>query len=254
LSLRLLRECHALLLDGVRGAEKTPGEFRRSQNWIGSPDNRPETALFVPPHVDHLMRSLHDWEDYLHDPHPRLPLLVRCALLHYQFETIHPFLDGNGRLGRLLLVLYLVQQGKLPAPLLYLSAYFEQHRDTYYDCLQGIRERGDAETWLRFFLTGVREQATDAVSRAEALVDLRERYRDRLRGTRSRAGEVIDLLFEYPIVTVHVVRERLGMTVQGAINLLRQITASGTLREVGQGRGTRTRWYADEMLDVLSGR
>jgi Fic family protein len=251
LSLRLLRECHGILLHGVRGAEKTPGEFRRSQNWIGSPDNKPETAVFVPPHVDHLMTSLDDWERYAHDPQPRLPLLVRTALLHYQFETIHPFLDGNGRLGRLVVTLYLVQQGRLPAPLLYLSSFFEEHREEYYDRLQGVRERGEVEQWLRFFLTGVTQQANDAVSRTEELVDVRERLRERVRGTRSRAHEVVDLLFDYPVITAQVVTQKLGLTPQGAVKLLRSIAATGTLREVSSGRGTRAHWFADEVLTVL---
>jgi Fic family protein len=251
LSLRLLRECHGILLDDVRGAEKTPGLFRTSQNWIGSPDNRPETALFVPPHVDHLMAALDDWERFIHEPEPRLPLLVRAALLHYQFETIHPFLDGNGRLGRLVVVLYLVQQGRLPAPLLYLSAFLEDHREEYYDRLQGVRERGEVDQWLQFFLRGVAQQATDAVGRAETLLDLRERLRGRLRGSRSRAGQVVDLLFDYPIITVQIVARTLGVTQQGAVKLLRSIAATGTLREVGGGRGTRTQWYADEVLAAL---
>ncbi|MCA1607439.1 MAG: Fic family protein, partial [Acidobacteria bacterium] len=120
ISLRLIKEMHHLLLTNVRGRERTPGEFRRSQNWISSPDNQPRTARFVPPVVDEMWRALDDWEKYLHDEEPRLPLLIRCALLHYQFETIHPFLDGNGRLGRLFIVLYLVNRGRLPTPLLYI--------------------------------------------------------------------------------------------------------------------------------------
>jgi Fic family protein len=177
LSLRIIKEMHSILLDNVRGQDKTPGEFRRSQNWISSPDNRPDTARFVPPTVDNMWDALHDWEKYLHDEHPKLPLLIRCALLHYQFETVHPFLDGNGRLGRLFIVLYLVQQQRLSAPLLYLSNYFELYKDQYYDRLQYVRERGDVDDWLDFFLRGVAVQAVDAVYRAELLADLREVYR-----------------------------------------------------------------------------
>lgn len=246
LSLRLIREMHGLLLDSVRGHERTPGEFRRSQNWISSPDNRPTTARFVPPTVDDMWVALDDWEKYLHDDNPRLPLLVRCALLHYQFETIHPFLDGNGRIGRLFIILYLVERGRLPAPLLYLSNYFEDHKPEYYDCLQNVRERGDVTTWLRFFLRGVALQAADAVDRAEVLIDLREQYRERIRGTRSRAAEVIDLLFANPVLTVRHVQQHLGVSQPGATNLLRQLSAVEVLTEVP---GTvRHRWYA---LDVL---
>jgi Fic family protein len=182
ISLRLIKEMHKILLTGVRGQDKTPGEFRTSQNWINSPDNRPETATFVPPPVHEMWQALDDWEKYLHDEAPRLPLLVRCALLHYQFETIHPFLDGNGRLGRLFIVLYLTDRGRLPTPLLYLSSYFDQRKGDYYDRLQYVRERGEVTEWLQFFLDGVAMQATDAVERAEQLSDLREYYRSRLQG------------------------------------------------------------------------
>lgn len=249
LSLRLVREMHERLLTGVRGHERTPGEFRTSQNWISSPDNRPTTARFVPPPVDELWPALNDWELYLHDEQPRLPLLIRCALLHYQFETIHPFLDGNGRIGRLFIVLYLVERGRLPTPLLYLSNYFEEHKPEYYDCLQNIRERGEVTAWLRFFLRGVELQAKDAIVRAEQLADLRDEYRQSIRGTRSRAAEVIDLLFANPVVTVRHVQRHLGVSQPGATNLLRQLGAAGVLDE---RPGTdRHRWYARKILDVL---
>lgn len=251
ISLRLIREMHEVLVRGVRGQEKTPGEFRRSQNWISSPDNRPETARFVPPPVEDMMPALGHWEKYLHDEAPRLPLLVRCALMHYQFETIHPFLDGNGRLGRLFIVLYLMDRGRLPAPLLYLSSYFDQRKSEYYDRLQHIRERGEITEWLHFFLDGVAVQANDAVDRAEMLSDLRENFRTRLRGNRSRAPEVIDLLFANPIVTVRHVQARTGLSQPGATNILRTLTRHGILTEIGEGTGTRHRWYCDEVLKVL---
>ena len=249
LSLRLIKEMHGLLLEGVRGHERTPGDFRRSQNWISSPDNRPATARFVPPPVAQMWTALDDWEKYLHDEQPRLPLLVRCALLHYQFETIHPFLDGNGRIGRLFIVLYLVERSRLPAPLLYLSSFFDERKPQYYDALQNIREQGDVTTWLRFFLMGVAAQATDAVDRAEQLADLREDFRDRIRGTRSRAAEVIDLLFANPVMTVRHVQRHLGVSQPGASNLLRQLTNVEVLREVPGS--VRHRWFATDILDVL---
>jgi Fic family protein len=242
---------HQLLLANVRGQERTPGEFRRSQNWISSPDNRPSTARFVPPTVDHMWQALGDWEKYLHDEEPRLPLLVRCALLHYQFETIHPFLDGNGRLGRLFIIVYLVEQRRLPAPLLYLSSYFDRRKDEYYDRLQYVRERGEADSWLDFFLEGVAVQANDAVARAEVLADLREKYRIALKGTRSRASEIVDLLIGNPIITVRYVQDQLGVSQPGAANLLRQLTQHGIVRESGIGPGVRHRWIANEVLRVL---
>jgi Fic family protein len=250
-SLRLIREMHELLLTGVRGQERTPGEFRQSQNWISSPDNQPKTARFVPPTVQEMWKALDDWEKYLHDEEPKLPLLIRCALLHYQFETIHPFLDGNGRLGRLFIILYLVDRGRLPTPLLYISSYFDQRKGEYYDRLQFIRERGEMTEWLDFFLTGIAGQANDAISRAEELADLREQYRLKLQGTRSRAIEVADLLFANPIMTVRAVQRRLNMSQPGATNLLRTLTSEGIVREVGKGPGTRHRWFADDILRVL---
>ena len=249
LSLRLIKEMHGLLLRNVRGHERTPGEFRQSQNWISSPDNRPVTARFVPPTKEEMWPALDDWEKYLHDEVPRLPLLVRCALLHYQFETIHPFLDGNGRIGRLFIILYLVDRSRLPAPVLYLSSYFEERKPEYYDCLQNVRERGDVTTWLQFFLRGVAAQAADAVERAEQLADLREEYRERIRGTRSRAAEVIDLLFANPVMTVRHVQQFLGVSQPGATNLLRQLSAVDVLREVPGP--VRHRWFATGILDVL---
>jgi len=249
--LRLIREMHGILLRGVRGQDKTPGEFRVSQNWIDSPDNRPATARFVPPPVEEMGRALDDWEKYLHEKHPRLPLLIRSALLHYQFETIHPFLDGNGRLGRLFIVLYLMDRGRLPAPLLYLSGYFDQRKSDYYDRLQYVRERGEIKEWLIFFLDGVAVQAADAVDRAEQLSDLRENYRARLRGTWGRAREVVDLLFANPILTVRYVQQQLGLSQPGANNLLRRLTEQRIVQEVGTGPGVRHRWFSDEILKVL---
>jgi Fic family protein len=251
ISLRLIREVHEILLTKVRGQERTPGDFRQTQNWISSPDNQPRTARFVPPTVENMWRALDDWEKYLHDAEPKLPLLIRCALMHYQFETIHPFLDGNGRIGRLFIILYLVDRGRLPTPLLYISNYFDQRKEEYYERLQFIRERGEINEWLGFFLAGIAGQAADAVSRAEELSDLRERYRLLLQGSRSRAIEVADLLFANPIMTVRAVQDQLGISQPGASNLLRTLTAEGIVREVGEGRGIRHRWFADEILRLL---
>jgi Fic family protein len=250
-SSRLLREVHGVLLNDVRGQERHPGELRRSQNWIGSPDNRPDTAVFVPPPVDDMTSALDDLERFIHEDRSTIPPLVRIALVHYQFETIHPFLDGNGRLGRLLIAFLLVEEELLPEPLLYLSAYFEQHRSTYYDRLQAVRERGELAEWLRFFLTGVTELATDAVSRAERLVDLREDYRSRLAGDRSRAGELIDAIFRNPVLTTNRVALELGMTVQGAINLIRRLEAGSIVAEVEGIAGRSKRWVARDVFHAL---
>jgi Fic family protein len=250
ISLPLIKEMHKILLTGVRGQDKTPGEFRTSQNWINSADNRPDTATFVPPPVHEMWQALDDWEKYLHDEAPRLPLLVRCALLHYQFETIHPFLDGNGRIGRLFIVLYLTDRSRLPAPLLYLSSYFQRRKGDYYDRLQYLRERGEITEWLLFFLDGIAVQATDAVERAEQVSDLREDYRSRLRGG-GRTHLVVDLLFANPILTVRHVMNSLSVSQPGAANLLRKLGAQDIVQEIGTGPGVRHRWVCHDVLKVL---
>jgi len=198
-----------------------------------------------------MWQALDNWEKYLHDESPRLPLLVRCALLHYQFETIHPLPRRERAAGTA--VHRLVPHGQKPpaCPLLYLSGYFDQRKSDYYDRLQSVRERGKITEWLLFFLDGVAVQAADAVNRAEQLSDLREKYRARLRGTSGRAPEVIDLLFASPVLTVRYVQEQLGISQPGATNLLRRLTAHGILREQGSGTGVRHRWFSDEVLGVL---
>lgn len=250
ISKRLLCEVHEILLADVRGQERRPGELRASQNWIGSPDNRPETAVFVPPDVDDMQRAFDDLERFLHEG-TSIPPLVKIALVHYQFETIHPFLDGNGRLGRLLIAFLLVEQQLLPQPLLYLSAYFERRRSDYYDRLQAVRERGELSDWLGFFLAGVNEQATDAVTRAERLVDLREVYRQRLVRDRSRAIEVVDLVFQNPVLTTTRVARALDTSLQSALNHVRRLETEGIVTEATGVPGRSKRWVSHEVFNVL---
>jgi Fic family protein len=252
MSSRVLRTIHETLLQDVRGRERRPGEFRDRPVWIGSPTDTPENATYVPPLPDEMHDALRDWELFANEE-LRMPMLVRCALLHYQFETIHPFLDGNGRLGRLLIVFFLIQQGRLPAPLLYISSYLEDHRPEYYERLQAVRERGEMQEWIQFFLTAVAAQAEDAVTRAEQLVDLRERYRSELSGSRSRAAEVVELIMENPFITTYAIRQRLQVTTQGALNLIRQLERRGLLERLGSfGRGGRNLWLAREVFMVLN--
>jgi Fic family protein len=251
--LRLIREIHGVLLRDVRGKEHQPGELRSTQNWIGTIGDRIDTATFVPPPPEHLDSLLADWERYANES-PSVPTLIQCALLHYQFETIHPFLDGNGRLGRLLIVLFLVQRGRLPNPLLYVSRFFETHRSEYYERLQMTRERGEVQQWLQFFLTAVAEQAKDAVRRAELLLDIRERARGKLHGSRSRAVEVVDLLLGNPVITVQRVQQSLTVSNPGAMNLIRQLEGLGIISHAGRaGRGGRYFWVAHEVLEALEG-
>jgi Fic family protein len=249
LSNRLVREMHAELLRNVRGQERTPGEFRRTQNWIGG--RGPSDALFVPPPPDLLHESLGDLEQFMHED-VRLPILVRCALLHYQFETIHPFLDGNGRLGRLLIVFYLVERGVLRQPLLYLSAYFERNRDEYVNRLQAVREIGDFDGWISFFLTGVALQATDAVSSAEALFALREEFRARLRGVKAR-GQVVDAaeaLIGNPFIAAPRLARSLNLTRQGAQYVISSLEKAGIVVPV-EGEIRPALYVAREVLEVL---
>ena len=249
LSKRLIREMHVELLRGVRGQERTPGEFRRSQNWIGG--SNPQNALFVPPPVDRLEDALDDFESFLHEDVP-IPILVRCALAHFQFETIHPFLDGNGRLGRLLIVFYLVERGVMQQPLLYLSAFFERRRDDYVECLQGVRERGDLDAWISFFLEGVAIQARGAVSAAESLLGLRDEFRERLRHVRAR-GQVVDAaeaLIGNPFVTAPRLSRTLGVTRQGAQYVISSLQKAGVIEPV-RGTSRPALFVATEVLDVL---
>lgn len=251
-STQLLREMHAAVLAGVRGQERRPGELRTTQNWIGAPGATIETATFVPPPPDHIGPLLDDLERFVHDK-PQLPPLVQAALLHYQFETIHPFLDGNGRLGRLLIVFFLVVRDRLPQPLLYLSPYFERRRNAYYEALQGVRENGQIDNWLALFLDAVAAQAHDALTRAERLTDLREHYRSTVRAaTRGAANQLVDLAFEHPVLTTSIVEERLSISRPSALAALRQLADLDMLQAHHPGPRRQLRWRAPAILEVLT--
>lgn len=251
ISQRLILELHKTLLEGVRGKEKLPGELRRTPVWVGSPTDNPETATYVPPLPHELPDLLTDWEKFVNTP-GRLPTLIRCALMHYQFETIHPFLDGNGRIGRLLINLMLMEEGRLTTPLLYLSGYLEANRQEYYDRLQNVRERGEIQQWLQFFLTAVKRQSDDAVERAGRLVELREEYLESAARTRSNLPGLVELLFKNPYLTVARVERALGLTNQGARNLIRQAERREWVTEIGaSGRGGRRYWMAARIFNVI---
>lgn len=254
LSLRLLRATHERLLTGVRGEHEDPGQFRTTQNWIGPPGCTLEQAVFVPPPPgDHMNQALGDWERYLNDTEVRLPPLVVVALAHYQLETIHPFVDGNGRVGRLMITLFLIERGELPEPLLYLSPYFERDRSGYYAHLQGVRQRGEVQQWLAYFLEGVAVQAHDALARVDRLVDLQSRYRELVAGDRSQAGEILDLLLASPFVTTRRVMGALAVTNAGANNMLRRLERLGIIEVLRrQGAGGRITWFAPEILDAIA--
>lgn len=245
LSLRLIREIHAVLLEGVRGADKQPGEFRTSQNWIGAGFVPLERAMYVPPAPHAMWDSLDNLERFLHDAH-RLPILVHVALAHAQFETIHPFLDGNGRVGRLLITLLLCHHGVLHLPVLYLSAFLKQHRAEYYDRLTAIREAGDWEGWLGFFLRGVLETAEEAARTARQILDMRERHRLLIQQHRlERHGlRLLELLFRHPVVNVRFVEQELDVKFGTVSALLSRFTEVGIVTESTGGRRNRKFRYA----------
>lgn len=251
-SVRLVRELHAIILDGVRGRTRQPGEIRSSQNWIGGPGATVATATFVPPPPTEIGALLDDLERFVHED-PQLPALLQAALLHYQFETIHPFLDGNGRVGRLLIVFFLIVRQRIPSPVLYLSPYLESRRPQYYDALQAVRERGDIDTWLALFLDAVTTQATDAVARAERLVDLRERYRSVVgAATRGVAVQLVDVLFERPVLTARIVERRFDISRPAALKALRQLDDLGLIVATADGPRGQLRWRADELIGALT--
>lgn len=235
LSLRLIREIHDRLMRGVRGQEKSPGEFRRSQNWIGG--TAPGNARFVPPPAHELNRLLGNLEDFLHEP-GKLPPLVHAGVAHAQFETIHPFLDGNGRVGRLLITFLLVHARVLGRPLLYLSYYLKRHRPEYYDRLTAVREAGDWEGWLRFFLRGVGETASEATETAGAILRLREEHDIATRDLPVNASRLLDHLYQQPLVTTKIVEDVLSVSWPTANKLLTEFEERRILEEItGRRRG-----------------
>ena len=250
ISLRLIREMHERLMKGVRGETMTPGDFRRSQNWIGPPGCVLMDATFVPPPVDEMTAALGELEKYLHTP-SSLPPLVRSALVHYQFEAIHPFLDGNGRIGRLLLTLLLCTERLLPQPLLYLSAFFERNRQSYYQLLLSVSQAGTWTEWIIYFLRGVAEQSHDAVKRANRLMDLREAYRTKLQSARASALllQLVDELFSIPAVTIPGVTKRLNVTSRSAQLNVDKLIEARILREV-TGRQRNRVFVAPEIVSI----
>jgi len=234
LSVRLIREIHAELLKGVRGSRLTPGELRRSQNWIGPGGCILMDATFVPPPPEVVPDALGELERFLHAP-TELPALLQISLAHVQFETIHPFLDGNGRVGRLLITFFLCERGILQKPVLYLSHYFKKHRVAYYDHLQAVRDTGDWEGWFIFFLRGVIEVGAQATETARRIIALREEHRaivtERLGRAAGNGHRVLESLYEHPIVSVAGIQALLGTTFPAASNVAKRLTDCGILRE-----------------------
>lgn len=245
LSLRLFREIHAVLLAEGRGSDQAPGEFRRSQNWIGG--TRPGNAAFVPPPAEDVPECMGKLELFLHDRPEPTPTLLKVALAHVQFETIHPFLDGNGRLGRLLITLLLCEHGVLREPMLYLSLYFKTHRQYYYELLNNVRLTGDWETWLDFFADAVIFTATQAVDTAQQLVSISDQDRDKIDGLGRAAPSALQVhraLMEHPIATSGSLVEKTGMTSATVNKALRNLEQLGIVRELTNQKRNRLFSYA----------
>ena len=251
LSLRLLREIHGILLAGARGSTKAPGEFRRSQNWIGG--SRPENARFVPPPPDEVVPCIGALEKFLHDDPVRTPVLQKAALSHVQFETIHPFLDGNGRLGRLLITLLLCAEDVLAEPVLYLSLYFKTHRDEYYERLQRVRKDGDWEGWVRFFMEGVWQTANQAVDAARKILRLFDEDRRRI-GTIGRAAgsalRIHEWLQKQPLTSVPKAAKVPGLSFNTATSALQNLEQLGIVREI-TGKPRNRLYLYDRYLAIL---
>ncbi|MHC4885444.1 MAG: Fic family protein [Planctomycetota bacterium] len=249
LSLRLVRSIHEKLMQGARGGHATPGEFRRSQNWIGPPGSTLKTASYVPPPPVEMKEALGQWETFLHDT--SLPPLVQIAMAHYQFESIHPFLDGNGRVGRLLIILFLIERSVLCTPLLYLSAFFEATRQEYYDRLRGVSEQAQWTEWIVYFLRGVCRQSTDVLDRAKRINTILDGWRVELAGSRSAVpASIVELLAENPFWTIKRIAERLGVAFTTAQRAVDKLVSASILYQTTTGKRDRV-YCAKAILDVL---
>ena len=246
-SLRLIKEIHRVLLHDVRGGSSSTGEFRRVQNWIGTPGMEIHDADFVPPPVPEMTKALNEFELYYNNRAKNEPVLIKCGLLHAQFETIHPFLDGNGRIGRLLITFYLCEQGVLPDPLLYLSYYFKKNRLAYYEKLMGVRNNGDWEGWLKFFLKGISEVSKQAVNTAKQILALQEEHRNIITGylRTTNALNLHEILLIMPIVTVGYVQDMLNVTYSTANRLVGEFCDLGLLKLQEGAKRNRTYIYRD---------
>ena len=248
LSLRLVKEMHALLMDGVRGEHATPGLFRTSQNWIGPAGCTLKEARFVPPPPEALGDCLKDWEAYLH--YSEEPVLITCALMHYQFEAIHPFLDGNGRIGRLMISLLLCEKGALPSPMLYLSAFLDATRSEYYGALTAISEDGDWSSWINYFLNGVIRQTEDVLDRAERMNAILEQWKEAAAQLTPSAAKVVNLLGGNPFVTAKKTSETLGLAYNTANRSLVALEKAEILFPMNDAKRDRV-FVARELLNIL---
>lgn len=254
IGIELIKELHEILLEGVRGEEKNPGEFRDTAVWLGPAGVSRDGARYVPPEPGFVAGRMADLQEFLDDP-PEMPPLVRIALMHYQFEATHPFRDGNGRIGRLLVTLRLIERGILPEPLMYLSEYFNTHRNEYYDRLEGLDRRGEYTAWLAFFLEGVIQQARDAAQRSQALVQLRKSYRNQLyeMDATKPAIRLVDRLFSNPFISIPQARDYLDVSYPTAQKAVEEyLVEAGVLEEI-TGKQRYREFLAQDVLDAVEG-
>ena len=252
LSLRLVREIHQKLMEGVRGEKMKPGEFRTTQNWIGPPGCSLADATYVPPPVIEMNEVLSQWEKFFHSDDSIAPL-IKCALMHYQFEAIHPFLDGNGRVGRLLITFYLYEKVYLEYPILYLSDFFERYRNEYYDLLLGVSQDGNWDAWLKYFIRGIAEQSKLAEETGYKILDLQKKYRQRLQkeSVSTPNFQLLDMLFLNPFVSIPGVSDHLKITWPTAKASVERLVKLGMLKEVS-GRKRSRIYCAEELLNILA--
>lgn len=252
---RLLKETHAILMEGVRGQEKNPGEFRCSQNWIGGKGSTLRNAKYIPPSPDDMTEAMSDLEKYI-NADDRLDGLIRAALIHYQFETIHPFLDGNGRIGRLLITLFLMEKKILTTPALYISYFLKKNRVEYYDRMTEVRSKGNYEQWVKFFLQAIAESAKDAIAAIDELTALHDKNVDLVSGM-GRASKNAMLVFRYleanPIIEIGKTAEALGITFGTASNVVERLSSAGILEQTTTGRRNRTFAYKDYLAILRKG-
>ena len=252
---RLLKETHAILMEGVRGQEKNPGEFRCSQNWIGGKGSTLRNAKYIPPSPDDMTEAMSDLEKYI-NADDRLDGLIRAALIHYQFETIHPFLDGNGRIGRLLITLFLMEKKILTSPALYISYFLKKNRVEYYDRMTEVRSKGNYEQWVKFFLQAIAESAKDAIAAIDELTALHDKNVDLVAGM-GRASKNAMLVFRYleanPIIEIGKTAEALGITFGTASNVVERLSSAGILEQTTTGRRNRTFAYKDYLAILRKG-
>lgn len=253
ISSRLVREIHGVLMEGVRGEHLTPGEFRRTQNWIGSPGCSLNGATYAPPPVEEMQVALGEWEKYLHS-NSEEPPLIHCALMHYQFEAIHPFLDGNGRIGRLLIAFFLSEKGYLTQPLLYLSAFFEKYRDEYYSRLLDVSKKGNWLKWIEFFLRGVITQSEDAISDAKRIFELHDEYKRKLERTKKipeSAHRLINQIFLNPVISISELSKKWNLPFNSVKTGVSRLVQIGVLRGVGERKKNKL-FVASELMRLLT--